>query len=135
MTLPEMVESMTLTLCVWVASTNYPPPSFEISIHTSDAPHLCATSVRHICAPHVCGTSVRYNEYGTTLNMVGMGSLLFAETIKEIHDLRAKVEMLEQRQENLLSSPTQANATGLWWPCSLVLRCYRDCLECMSFRC
>jgi len=104
--------SMTLTLCVWVASTNYPSPSFEISIRNSDAAHLCAT-----------------------LNMVGMGSELFAETIKEIHDLRAKVEMLEQRQENLLSSPIQANATGLWWSCPLVLRCYQDCAQCMCSRC
>ena len=41
-----------------------------------------------------------------------MGSELLAQTMKEISELRAKVEMLEQRQETLLASPNQTGAGG-----------------------
>ena len=41
-----------------------------------------------------------------------MGSELLAQTMKEISELRAKVEVLEQRQETLLASPNQTGAGG-----------------------
>ena len=41
-----------------------------------------------------------------------IGSELLAQTMKELSDLRAKVEMLEQRQETLLISPDQSLANG-----------------------
>lgn len=36
-----------------------------------------------------------------------MGSEILGQTMKEIQELRAKVELLEQRQEQLIVSPSQ----------------------------
>jgi len=59
-----------------------------------------------------------------------MGSEILGQTMKEIQELRAKVELLEQRQEQLITSPNQDGD-------SLLSTCARTCAYsiCLQFNC